>query len=71
MQKIPEYRLIDEIRADHTDVERRSDPETDTIVRKDEVLAGADHREAPLFPYARNIYKRARGTGGRSSLGIF
>jgi hypothetical protein len=71
MQKFPEYRLVDEIGTENIDVERRSERETDTIVRKDEVLADAYRKEAPLFPYARNIYKRARGTGGRSSLGIF
>lgn len=69
MQKIHEYGFADEIldkKADETPETKR-----DTIVRKDEILADAYHREAPLFPYARNIYKRARGTGGRSSLGIF
>ena len=69
MQKIYEYGFADELLDENTDEMRETEQET--IVRKDEVLADAYHKEAPLFPYARNIYKRARGTGGRSSLGIF
>ncbi len=69
MQKIQEFGLMDE--PANEDPDTRPETEPDTIVRKDELLADAYRTEAPLFPYARNIYKRARGTGGRSSLGIF
>ncbi len=45
--------------------------EEPVILRKGEEKVASTEENETIFPYARKIFRRSRGTHGRSSLGIF